>query len=87
MKCEGCGEDGFVMDEMFVEQRERKFLGPCCVRVKVQEPAEVDQLRWGIELHSTRGLTAFVKYGDLSLSYSRPLTLTGDGPALFPQKI
>lgn len=73
MHCESCWKSGYDRDTMIVDPTRRIFLGPCCTTTLAPPgPPEDPPLTYGIEFSSRTGLTAFTKYGGLSVQYHKP---------------
>ena len=81
--CEKCQKGGYAPDQMFIEAN--LFVGPCCCGLgmtpvaaafrKLAEvhvlPGQPDEVEYGLELTSTKGVHAYVRYGGLDISFER----------------
>ena len=61
--CEACGVSGIDRREMHPDPETGLFLGPCCFGKK--------DLTVGVELSTTRGLKAYLKYNGLVIEYKK----------------
>jgi hypothetical protein len=76
MFCEYCKTGNFQREEMFVDQTNKLFVGPCCTaKVPALAPVQAIQpqedLEYGVEVSNRRGVKAYANFGGLRLSFQR----------------
>lgn len=69
--CEKCGSSGHDMKNMKVDDDNKTFVGPCCVKIDPEKLFDQTEVQYGVEFSSHVGLKAYATYGGFTVEFKK----------------